>query len=739
MNVSSEVSRSIISSFIIRRCLLCSVMAALYLAGPARSAQEARPQQSGLQRQPIRREDVIRFSDFPPDHVWRAYNSTVRAVRDTKGDVVWRWQISGGQEASLWVNEALPFHARLNQYQRFVFDINFIEGRIELVWPRTVGLMPAPADKLAAEWNLFYFTHPHKVWLTYQQEFDNPSWNSSAMSGIPATVAMDRARLLSFVALPKGESCTIELRRCRLVRNRIRIQKPYLTEPLGWPLRVDQVVNKPGENSAKSVVYRTPYFVQNVSTRAALVKGIVASRHTAFRVSTSPGQATVAPGQTARFDVVATLDTRQRRNIAPLAEETAVVDFVADGDWATAYRTETFCTAPLPASSRRLVVLTPREVAELKAKGQGAVDAAARLWMSVDLAGQRDIPGYIDHHSIMLPYHCPRCQKGLMEITSRWLEIKCNNAECDYSERHTQWADALWIATWSTIHNAGPSPVALGRAYLSTGDERYARKAIELLTLLALGYKTLPWHHAGHPAGQEHEEPAGPQAWANGASTRWGTTPTYGTDFMIQGLAELDNMIVDSPSWTLQQRRAVNNGLWLPVVTELIKIVPGLSNMNDIINRDLVLIGHNTDDANILYRGVAFPTGILPRLQDISADGFSDEGAALNYHLAAMREWLPSLKLLANSSLPWASVHARVLAALRMPILRAALNGTAYCTGNSGIAWHHVDLDGDMFKLAEEIFRLRNGRTDAPSAPCQCSSAMRVGLFCVAAIQPRRR
>src|SRR5207245_2734650 len=103
---------------------------------------------------------------------------------------------------------------------------------------------------------------------------------------------------------------------------------------------------------------------------------------------------------------------------------------------------------------------------------------------------------------------------------------------------------------------------SLGRAYLATGDETYAKKAIELLTLLASGYSKLPWHNANFPDGWQHAEPAGSDAFTNGASARWGNGPSYGTNFMVQDLAMLHNMVVNSPSWTEMQRERVHRGLW---------------------------------------------------------------------------------------------------------------------------------------------------------------------------------
>src|SRR5439155_15933414 len=169
---------------------------------------------------------------------------------------------------------------------------------------------------------------------------------------------------------------------------------------------------------------------------------------------------------------------------------------------------------------------------------------------------------------------------------------------------------------------------------------------------------------------------------------------------MVQGLATMHNMVVDSPSWTDADRAAVHDHFWVPVVTEMIKITPGISNMNDIINRDLILAGFSTGDANMLYRGILHPMGIASRMKDIEPDGFSDEGSALNYHLAAMNEWFPSIKLLSTSGLSFGNISERAIAALKMPLLRADLTGLAYCTGNSGTAYFGVSLDHPNFLLA---------------------------------------
>src|SRR5205807_2485688 len=134
---------------------------------------------------------------------------------------------------------------------------------------------------------------------------------------------------------------------------------------------------------------------------------------------------------------------------AALAEETAIVDFVPDGQRDFAYRTETFCTVPLPADAKRLVIYTSDEIAAIKR--QPAADTAANFWMGVDLTKEDDIPHGVGHMVVYgIPAQCPECKKANLQVTNEWLTVKCPN--CGHTEHHTQVADGTWIATWSEIH-----------------------------------------------------------------------------------------------------------------------------------------------------------------------------------------------------------------------------------------------------------------------------------------------
>ena len=288
--------------------------------------------------------DVVDLSTLGPDKIWRCANSTITSSKHKTGTTVWTWKIGSG-EGFLWINEDSPIHAQLQNFDRLVYDVNFADGQIELFWPRTMGVLKPPLDKMFCEWNLFYFTHPHKTWLTYQQVLDDPSWFAHWASQIPPEIRLDRTHLMGFACLAKGESVTVELRNVRLIRDCIRVEKPYLTTPIGWPV---------AESVEGKTRYRTPYFVKNLTSSPQNVTAKTTSQHKLFEIKIDPPNASIPPGQTRRFDLLAT----QITDAPPLVEETAVVEFIPQSDPDRAYRTETFCTIPLPKNAQRMVAMS---------------------------------------------------------------------------------------------------------------------------------------------------------------------------------------------------------------------------------------------------------------------------------------------------------------------------------------------------------------------------------------------
>jgi hypothetical protein len=209
-----------------------------------------------------------------------------------------------------------------------------------------------------------------------------------------------------------------------------------------------------------------------------------------------------------------------------------------------------------------------------------------------------------------------------------------------------------------------------------TGDEKYARKAVELLGLYGRQYLELTWRNLFDPP------------WNSGppilASSRSAGVSTYGSNWFYKGHCRLLSMVADSPQWTDEQRRAVYEGFVVPLATEIMKYRGDVSNQTDISNHDVLLLGLAWRDAGLVRWALYHDAGLLARLADIDADGFSSEGRPLNYHFAEMAEYLPSLAFLENSGLSVAYPKEHLLAAIRMPFERATLSGVIPSSGDCG-------------------------------------------------------
>ncbi|MDP6507403.1 MAG: hypothetical protein QF886_27500, partial [Planctomycetota bacterium] len=94
--------------------------------------------------------------------------------------------------------------------------------------------------------------------------------------------------------------------------------------------------------------------------------------------------------------------------------------------------------------------------------------------------------------------------------------------------------------------------------------------------------------------------------------------------------------------------------------------------------------GLSCGDANILYRGLAYDSGLMKRLTDIKPDGFTSEGRPLNYHYSSMNEYIHAVPLVRNSGLAIDFPYDLLKAALRMPYERATLSGYVPVTGDNG-------------------------------------------------------
>jgi len=111
-------------------------------------------------------------------------------------------------------------------------------------------------------------------------------------------------------------------------------------------------------------------------------------------------------------------------------------------------------------------------------------------------------------------------------------------------------------------------------AYLYTGDEAYARKAVELFLLHAREFRELPWTI-------QSETP-----WSRGdfilGASRIAWSSTYGSNWYYKNHCRLLSAISGAAAWTPEVADRVYRGFAIPYAMELMKFRGGLSNMTDL-------------------------------------------------------------------------------------------------------------------------------------------------------------
>jgi hypothetical protein len=583
---------------------------------------------------------------------------------DSDGQRVLRWNVEAGQTSELSVRREHPLFERLREFDLLQFEFRIARGQLDSMEVRTLGLVEGERKTRVHQWGVAVLTTETGVW--HRREFDLtcPNWFPWPKPGGKGTDA-----LFAFGALAVAPDTVIELRNVRLLRAPIQL-KPFYDLPVTWPVKT--------ENADGSVAYRMEFAVRNVSGVAVTVTGRVQSVHSRFCVELDRASADAKPGESAAFALTATIAKKETDAAPELYQEPLRVVFAsasAPEAW-TAW--DGVLVRPLSKTLRRQVVAADADMQFVRER-LAAGDAAMKGLVEYDrvlAVADRFLPVRLDK----IPASSAHVANDLPGVANasparRWqpgsfmpeiIDPPTGTRESDTWTAQLFWKEYLGFS--------GGVAENLGLAYQLTGDEKYARKAIELLMLYAAQYAQLPWQHS-------FLNPAGPPILC---SSRVSAGSTYGSNWYFKGHCRLLAMIANSPSWTPEQRTAVYRGFVLPYATEIAKFRGGISNMTDITNHNLLLLGLAFDDAHLVRWATRTDSGLLSRLRDITDDGFSSEGRPLNYHFAAMAEYLPSLAYLERSGLQVQYPKAKLLAALRMPYRRASLTGRVPSTGDCG-------------------------------------------------------
>jgi len=606
---------------------------------------------------------VEKLASYAPEELWTAVNSQVGKVEEKDGPVI-RWSLTAGESAALQMKLTHPLFSRLRYFDRLEFEFRIVSGQLDSMDLNALGHVSGTRQNKVHQWALAVLTTPPGVWHTRQIDLARPNWFPwDDPDGVPQQFA--------FGALAVESGTLVEFRNLRLTPTPVTV-KPFFELPATWPLRTDEADG--------SVTYTLEIPVLNTSGKPAEIQAQLVSPHKNFAVTVSPPSAPAKNAEKILFTVKATLAKAAIAETAELYSEMIRIAFHTADEPGAISTFEMPVTRPLTSGTGKQLILPETDAKFLREK------LAAGDGKTVKALGLDKIMAEADK---FLAIRLDQIPGGRVTVSNNWPTVPDSkpprryqigsmmpeiiDAETAFRQVGTPLANKVWK---EYLGFSGQVTQNLGLAYLLTGDEKYAAKAVELMELYATQYTALDW-------GTAFEGP-----WSNGpailTSSRVASSSSYGSNWMFRLHMRMLGLINASPSFTPEARARIYRGFVLPYATELMKFRGGISNMTDITNTNLLILGLVFDDANLVRFALLSEPGLISRLADLDEDGFSSEGRPPNYHMAAMDEYLPAMTSLHLSGLNVKYPKERLLAAVKMLYERATLWDLIPNTGDCG-------------------------------------------------------
>ena len=625
---------------------------------------------------PSRGAGTEKLEAFEVSDLWSTTNSRVENV-EVDGEAVLRWRPEAGKSATLEFRPDHPLFSRLRYFDRMELEFRIVSGVFDELELRAMGHVSGARQYKVHQWRLGIVTTAHGVWHTRQLDLSRPTWfvwDELFPDGVSPH--------FQFGVLAMVPDTVIELRRLRLSSPPFVI-KPFFEYPISWPVRT---VEADG-----STVYAMNVPVLNTSGRTCTIQAALASKHERFKVRVDPLSQEIKNGGTATFTVTAQISKADTKKLPELFSELLKLAISSEEDPETVSTFEMPLTRPLSAGINRQFGLSADDLKSLREK-LATGDAEVRKTLKSDeliAEADRFLDIRLDHiptgnvFASTAPNPEPRFEIGsfMPEI------VRPSTGE---REVGTPLANLMWKAYLAKI------PEKLGMAYAFTGDEKYAAKGVELMELWAKQYRELPLINNWDAQ------------WSQGpalmSASRIGTSSTYQGNMAMRSHMRMLALIGGSDSLTPEARQRIYEGFVLPYATESAKFPGGISNMTDIANHNLLVMGLIFDDANLVRQAVLSDAGLQARLKEIDSDGFTSESRAINYHIASMNEFLPSIYYLKNSGLKIDLPMKSLPAAGRLPYARATLWGVIPNTGDCarGMTASNMALADELLAIFPE-------------------------------------
>ena len=600
---------------------------------------------------------------YNPDELWSATNSRVEKVTEEGGPVL-RWHLSAGETATLSMKPENPLFDKLRYFDRLEYEFRIVSGRVDTFELNALGHVSGTRQNKVHQWAQAVLTTPVGSWLSRQVDLARPNW-------FPWDNPDSLPRQFAFGALAVDPGTVLELRSLRLMPAPLTV-KPFFELPVTWPKRTQEAEG--------ATAYTFDILVQNNSGHPTEISAELLSKHEKFAVTVSPASLPAKNAEKVTFSVKALISKADIAATPELYSETIRMAFHPADAPGIVSTFEMPVTRPLTSGTGRQFILPGEDVKvlrdalaagdpqTLKSLGLGKIIEEADKFLAIRLD---QIPGgrvTVTNNWPTVPDSKPPRRYQIGSVMPEILD-----AETGLREVGTPLANKVWK---EYLGYSGRATENLGLAYLLTGDEKYAAKAVELMELYATQYSALDW-------GTTFEGP-----WSNGpailSSSRVASSSSYGSNWMFRLHMRMLGMINTSTALTPESREKIYQGFVLPYATELMKFPGGISNMTDITNTNLLILGLVFDDASLVRFALLSEPGLISRLADLDEDGFSSEGRPPNYHVAAMDEYLPAMTSLFLSGLNVKFPKERLLSAVKMLYERATLWGVIPNTGDCG-------------------------------------------------------
>lgn len=616
---------------------------------------------------------VVRLDDAKAPLLNAAENSTITPA-DCDGAPGLRWQVAAGQSGTLSLRSDAPLLQQLCLYDRFEFEFRIASGAVNTLDLKAMGHVSGARRYKVHQWTAAVATTERGVWHKRSFDLSRPNWfpwdNPDGEGAEP---------YLLFETLALEPGTVVEMRGVRLTRPKLLL-KPDYELPVTWPVK--------SELPDGSTVYTLTLQVLNVSGRPLEAAASIVSKNSRFTIEHDGKPQELKSGKTAAFTLKATMSAEDRKQTPELYEESLEVRIAPTDDPDAACRWAGVLVRPFSDGLKRQVIFDEKTLQTVRQRvAEGGEDIAKAL----ELPRVRKVADeFCGRKLLMLPRGHAHVRNNFPSFPGTNPAVVAQPGEFmpevvsrdgKFREVGTDFAGHVWKEYLAISGNVYES---LGNAYLYTGEEKYALKAVELLRLFARQYAELEWN-------SPFDAP-----WNRGtpnlAASRIALSSSYGSNWYLKNFCRLTSCIADSPAFTPEIRAEVYRGFVLPYATELMKFPGGISNMTDVTNHNILLLGIVFDDANMVRWALLSDPGLLRRLSDIDEDGFSSEGRPLNYHFAAMSEYLPSIGYLENMGVKVKYPKERLLAAMRMPFRRATLTGHVPSSGDCG-RWNSTGLN----------------------------------------------